>query len=126
MQATRFSIVPLSRTTHGLNLVHPSWHWAFRKALRCDNRVTLHQLGDSIIGRITVSSRSNEVLFLCRPALQEPPWELALEMGTEETAILGDLGEHSEVYPVSVDDIMDMRETLRTQIARPQTRTTLH
>lgn len=116
METTSFSILPPPKVRMSeLNLVHTSWHWAFRKLLRCENRVTLHELGESIIGRIAVSSRSPDVLFLCRPALREPPWSIAVDMGSEETTILGDLGEHSEIYPVSVDDIMSMRDILSTQ-----------
>jgi hypothetical protein len=94
-------------------VVHHSWHWAFRRLARSASKIVLHQLADSTVDHIHMSGEETRMAFLGRAATPYPPWEVARDMGHEETLILGDLGEHSLVYPVDTADVIQLRNALR-------------
>ena len=74
-------------------------------------------MGGPTIDRIYITKGFTELAFLKNKAPDTPAWEEALEMGDEETAVLGNLGTHSTFFPLDPVDVMSIRKAL----SRPRT-----
>lgn len=87
-----------------LNVIHPSWHWAF-KLVRTVHRRT--QLQDMSLGAVVRLLPLVEVPpFMLRPAEQAPPWgDDTIQLGSASTTIFGDLGPHTVCFPVELSDV---------------------
>ena len=99
--------------------VHQTWHWAFRRLRLNTPKLVSESIEESTIDRIYIMKQTNELHFLTQPAPPFPSWEEATEAGSEETAILGNIGPHSEVFPIGAADVLQMRDALRIPKARP-------
>jgi hypothetical protein len=91
--------------------VHPSWYWAFQFLSKSGNKITMTQITTEMIVAILFKD-SNALSFLAHGATDLPPWEEAVKDGHEETVIFGDLGAHSNLYPVALEDVLHMRQQL--------------
>lgn len=94
-------------------VVHHTWHRYFRRLARMDRTVVLQELGEATLDRVLILQNRAQLDFLLHPAQPTPTWEQALELGEEETVIFGNLGPHSQVYPVDASDVLAIRDVLR-------------
>ena len=92
--------------------VHHTWYWAFRRLAKVRGCVVLQEIEDATIDRIYAIPGLEGLGFLEDRAPEAPEWEEALELGDEETAILGNLGAHSTIFPMQADDVLSIRNAL--------------
>ena len=111
--------LPGQQPREGRDPVHHTWHWAFRRLWLDTPKVISEQIEESTIDRIYFAKPTRELDFLLQRAPSYPDWAEAVEAGSEETTILGDIGPHSRVFPVGAMDILQMRDALRIPKARP-------
>lgn len=91
--------------------VHPSWHWAFRLLVKSGNKITMLPISEEMV--FCIWCTVNETLsFLTQDAVHLPPWEDAEKEGDAETVVFGNLGAHSTLYPVALEDVLHMRQLL--------------
>ena len=111
--------LPGQQPREGRDPVHHTWHWAFRRLWLDTPKIISEQIEESTIDRIYFAKPTRELDFLLQRAPSYPDWAEAVEAGSEETTILGDIGPHSRVFPVGAMDILQMRDALRIPKARP-------
>ena len=101
----------VTTTTTSDNVVHRSWYWCFRAIIRTGNKLRTVPIRDSVYVLIDPRLATKYAEFL-QPATYVPSWDRAQGMGGGSSALLGNLGHFTEVYPVEAEHVIALYNEL--------------